>query len=149
MARPKNRPATGRYVDPAGYVRVICHGHPRAYRDGYVLEHILKAEHALGKALPPAAIVHHHDEIKHHNENSNLVICQDNAYHRTIHARMRVLASGHSPHLYQICWRCGPKLISEFGRNRANYTGVNFTCRSCVNDLNRDRRKAKRRAIAA
>ena len=54
---------------------------------GYIGEHVLKAESVLGKRLPAGAVVHHVDENPHNNELSNLVVCQDNGYHRTLHRR--------------------------------------------------------------
>lgn len=52
------------------------------------LVHILKAEKALGRPLPSGAKVHHADGDIHNNDNSNLVICQDHAYHKLLHVRM-------------------------------------------------------------
>ncbi len=72
-----------------GYKKAYCPGHPRATSQGYVAEHILIAERAFGKPLPKWAMVHHSNENRSENHNSNLVICQDNAYHRLIHRRKR------------------------------------------------------------
>jgi hypothetical protein len=67
-------------------------------RDGYrlitidgkrVYEHIYKAEKALGKALPLKAIVHHWDGNPGNNDNINLVVCPDQAYHLDLHRRMK------------------------------------------------------------
>lgn len=55
------------------------------------MEHVLIAERAMGKPLPAKAEVHHVDESKGNNVPSNLVICQDHAYHRLLHVRMRAL----------------------------------------------------------
>lgn len=59
-------------------------GHPRTCNGNHVLEHILKAEKALGKPLPPKAVVHHHTQTQ-------LVICQDQSYHMVLHARERAI----------------------------------------------------------
>ncbi len=64
--------------------------HPRANSNGYVIQHVLFAERALGKPLPSGAVVHHHDRDTSNNTN-NLVICPDQAYHLVIHSRMRAL----------------------------------------------------------
>src|SRR5215472_11604630 len=45
---------------PNGYLLTYAPGHPRAY-DNQVFEHILVAERALGKYLPPQAVIHHVD----------------------------------------------------------------------------------------
>lgn len=79
------------------YDSVLCHNHQRADKKGYVLEHILIAEKALKKPLPPKAQVHHANENKKDNNSSNLVICQNEAYHRLLHKRARAFrASGHA-----------------------------------------------------
>jgi len=44
--------------------------------------HRIAAENALGKPLPEGAAVHHHNA-------EQLMICQNNAYHRLLHQRMR------------------------------------------------------------
>ena len=81
------------------YVRVTMPNHPRADHNGYVLEHILIAEKALGKPLPPGSQVHHHNEIKTDNSRGNIVVCQDEAYHKLLHRRKRALIiCGHASH---------------------------------------------------
>lgn len=70
-------------TDSYGYPTVSVPGR------GRIRAHTLVAEAALGKRLPPGACVHHVDEDRTNNEPSNIVICQDNAYHRTLHRRMR------------------------------------------------------------
>lgn len=52
-------------------------------------EHRIVAEKALGKPLPDGAVVHHIDGDRSNNANTNLVICQDNAYHTILHNRQR------------------------------------------------------------
>lgn len=81
----------GRTIDSKGYVRIMQKDHPKGYRDGYVLEHRLVAEKALGRFLKTTEGVHHVNGIRDDNRNSNLVICQDGRYHTFIHARMRRL----------------------------------------------------------
>lgn len=90
-------------------IRFINHHHRRSShenwdegatttRDGYIskrkdfggkMEHVLVAEKSLGRLLPPRANVHHVDENPSNNAPMNLVICQDLAYHKLIHRRMR------------------------------------------------------------
>lgn len=72
-----------------GYIRRMCHDHPRADVNGYVLEHILVAEKAIGRWLPKTAEMHHVNECKHDNRNENLVICEDRAYHQLLHTRLK------------------------------------------------------------
>lgn len=73
----------------AGYNMVMVKGHPRADLHGYVREHIIIAEQALGKHLPKKAVVHHHNGAKDDNRPGNLVICQDQGYHLLLHQRAK------------------------------------------------------------
>lgn len=96
----------GRTVTPAGYVAVRVLGHPRASNAGYVLEHVLIVERALGKPLPVGAEVHHVDEDKANNDTSNLVLCQDRAYHMLLHRRQRALDACGNANAHR-CKYCG------------------------------------------
>ena len=77
----------GRYVASTGYVLIYRPEHPRTMGDCYVQEHTLVAEAALGKYLPPLAIVHHVDDNRQNNAPTNLVICENTSYHRLLHTR--------------------------------------------------------------
>lgn len=114
------------------YVGIWMPDHPRATRGGHVLEHIVIAERALGKPLPPGVLVHHVNEIKQDNRNQNLVVCQDNAYHKLIHARMRIIKAGGNPDLDKICCRCKKCLPrANFAKCARETDGLHDTCRTC------------------
>lgn len=73
------------------YLSVNQLGHPRASMSGHVHAHVLVAETALGHYLPPKAVVHHIDSSETKQMTSRLVICQDQAYHRLLHMRIKAL----------------------------------------------------------
>lgn len=137
-----------------GYMRRIVHGHPRADAHGRVLEHVLIAENALGKPLPEKAVVHHHDEDGTNNANTNLVICEDQAYHVFIHARLRVLRAHGDPDSDKICSTCQTVRIKHlFTKNASCWDGLHAECRFCKYpreaERKRRRRAEKREAIPA
>ena len=74
--------------------------HPRAvigWNNNYVLAHIVIVEDVLGFPLPPGVEVHHVDGNGRNNEHSNLVVCNDRAYHSLLEQRTRALReSGHA-----------------------------------------------------
>lgn len=73
----------GRYKDKRGYVLVKTPNHPFCDSDGYVYEHRLMAEKALGRHLKPEEHIHHINGIKCDNRNNNFVICSEH-YHQAI-----------------------------------------------------------------
>ncbi len=99
--------------------------------DGRVVKkHRLRAEKALGRPLPEGVEVHHVDGTK--STRSQLVICQDAAYHQLLHVRQRVLRAGGNPNTDKICSHCKcVKLFGEFSPSRFTKSGLSETCRAC------------------
>ncbi len=116
----------GRQVHARGWcnkhhLKWLRHGEPTAMKraadgdgcvrpDGYRtvrgrLEHVLTAERALGKPLPAGAEVHHVNEVRSDNQPSNLVICQDRAYHKLLHLRTAALNACGNPN-FRRCRIC-------------------------------------------
>jgi hypothetical protein len=58
-----------------GYVRVFVPEHPKNFCNGWVYEHRLMAERALGRLLHCGETVHHINEQKHDNRLINLFVC--------------------------------------------------------------------------
>lgn len=85
-----NRWKSGKTKHPQGYILVFCPGHPRAYRDRYVFEHILVMEKFLGRYLEKHEIVHHKNEDKTDNRLDNLELTNrenHSRHHRLIEGR--------------------------------------------------------------
>jgi len=72
-----------------GYPVVRAPAHDRAAPHGCVFEHILIVEKAMGKPLRRPAEVHHVDESRTNNAPTNLVVCENSAYHKLLHQRQR------------------------------------------------------------
>ena len=83
-----------------GRIMILVRGdkkHPRSIGYGYVYRHILIAEKALGKSILRPIVVHHIDGDKTNDDNSNLVICENQAYHVLLHKRTNAYAAcGHA-----------------------------------------------------
>lgn len=87
----------GRFVGYNGYVKIYVSGHPFADMNGYVYEHRLIVEGVIGRYLKRRESVHHINEIKNDNRKCNLVLCENESYHRLLHSKMRTLAQKTQP----------------------------------------------------
>jgi hypothetical protein len=75
----------GIVIDKYGYRLIFKPDHPKAVY-GYVPEHRLIAEQALGRILRGNEIIHHINGNRADNKTSNLLIC-NRAYHRWLHRK--------------------------------------------------------------
>jgi len=75
----------GRTLTSHGYVLVRQPVHPRAFSNGYVYEHIIVAEEALGRMLGHGEIVHHRNGDKADNRPENLEVLASIRHHRAQH----------------------------------------------------------------
>lgn len=130
-----------------GYRMLNMPEHPRATTNGYVLEHIVIVERALGHPIPRPGEVHHVDENPRNNANSNLVVCHDRAYHHLLHLRTKVVKAGGDPNTQRVCGTCKrPRLFAEFNRSLVTKDGITtHCCRECNKAAYR-RRKQQRAA---
>lgn len=96
----------GRKISRRGYVLIHRLGHPRASK-GYVFEHLLVAERAVGRLLLLPVVVHHIDGQKTRNDGCNLVVCPDQPYHNELHRKQRVFRAGGNPWTQRMCCDCG------------------------------------------
>ena len=101
---PMWRGGVKRVGGPDGYIMLHRPEHRKAVR-GYVYEHVLVAEHALGHPLPNGAEIHHANGIKDDNRNANLVICENHEYHHELHVRRRAVLAGFPAH-WRRCMNC-------------------------------------------
>lgn len=114
--------------------------HPRANPSGHIYEHTYIAEKSLGHYLPHKAQIHHFDENTLNNKNDNLIICENQAYHRLLHMRHEVLKINGDPNIQKICSKCKQlKLKLAFNKdlttNRSD--GLQTSCRDCSNEYNK------------
>lgn len=79
-----NRWKGGRIINDQGYVLLKVPEHPKANSIGYVREHIIIAEKALGRPLKKREVVHHLDEKRSNNTNNNLVVMSHD-FHQWLH----------------------------------------------------------------
>lgn len=148
----------GQTTRPLGWIKgqpnrfVNGHNHRKATVRGYRVApgsrnkvlHIVRAEAALGHPLPAGAHVHHADGSR--SDNAPLVICQDAAYHRFLHFRMRIVRAGGNPNTQRICRHCQRVLyIADFGPSAKLINGgpIDRCCPRCA----AKRMEIKRRAM--
>ena len=71
----------GRRIDKGGYILVRKPNHPHATKAGYVREHRIAVEQAIGRFLLPTEVVHHIDDDPSNNKFSNLIVFENQAVH--------------------------------------------------------------------
>lgn len=121
------RARTGRR--DSGYIKMRWAGHLRADSGGYILEHIFIAESAIRKYLPLQAQVHHVDGDGRNNENSNLVICENDAYHKLLHQRARAYKATGNPNMRK-CPYCKTYDLPESMQESVRHTFYHSDCHS-------------------
>ena len=131
-----------------GYILAYLPAHSRASR-GWVYEHLIVAERALGRPIPLTAHVHHVNELRNDNRPINLVICESVTYHRLLHQRMRAWrACGQSTWLP--CDYCGEHdNPSNLYLHRNGRSGRHLHCHTAYQKANTEHINARRRKTSA
>lgn len=97
-------------------------------------EHRYLVEQVFGRPLPKQAVIHHVDGNSFNNNLNNLVICEDQNYHRLIHARQRRLLQNGSANLKKcpICKQV--KNVSDFYAVKTAKGGIKhiYECKKCI-----------------
>lgn len=121
-----------RFVNGHQQRNLVAKSYPKTKRDRVTLsQHRVRAEQALGKPLPPNAIVHHADGSR--RMNTPLVICQDQHYHQLLHARMRIRARGGDPNTQRWCGACQRlRPVTAFSPATNRVMGVHKKCKPCA-----------------
>lgn len=126
--------------------RGVSHGYITVPVSGrHQFEHIVIAERALGKPLPPKAQVHHVNGNRGDNARGNLVVCPDNEYHMLLHRRQRALDACGNPNAHRCRYcRSYDRQWEIRGCQRSDAKGHRYYHLSC-NRAAMARYKARRR----
>lgn len=121
----------------ARYKLVKAPAHPKATSNGFVYEHVLVVEAALGHSLPDGAEIHHIDENTRNNAPTNLVACQNDAYHKLLHVRARALAACGNPSWRKCCMCKRYDDPANLKSKQSGTTGRTFYHNACAADYQR------------
>ncbi len=126
------------------YIIKLDRKHPRQH-NGYVLKHRLIAEKVLGKFLPENAVVHHRNGDTFDNKNDNLIICENDSYHKILHSREKAFREcGHSD--WRQCLFCHKY---DDVKNLKHSKGGGHYHLICQTDYQREYREEKRQCVSA
>jgi len=131
----------GRYINHSGYVMVLSPYHNRAMENGYVREHIILAECALGRKLPPNAQVHHFGEPY---DNSKIVICENQEYHFLLHMRQKSFDECGDPNKRKCKFCKEYDFVENLHNKQCKPHGWNTYHLSCAMVYDRQRYRRKR-----
>lgn len=98
----------GVVAQPSGYVYEFAPDHPHRTNDGYVMQHRLVMERAIGRVLSPAEQVHHINHVRNDNRLENLRLMSDVSEHRVHHAYYEPAP----------CGTCGREVLRSIAHRR-------------------------------
>ncbi len=75
-------------VRPDGYIKIYFPDHPKATKDGYIMEHDLVMECLIGRHLRDDECVHHIDFNRQNNKKENLKL-MTKSEHMSYHMKLR------------------------------------------------------------
>ena len=101
-------------MDSGGYVRVRADGDPGAYRNAERLEHMVKAEKAIGRRLLKTEVVHHLDECRTNNRLDNLAVMR-RADHFNLHIKANRLRRAGDPDAARRLLAAVPNILTRHG----------------------------------
>ena len=119
-------------ISKGDYNYAVVKNHPKASKQGYVLEHRIVVENHLGRLLNPTEVVHHVNHDKKDNRIENLEVLN------TIeHLKLHGLKQGRKwCHLR--CPNCGIEFCKELRNTHVVKKGSFTTCSpSCRGELSR------------
>ena len=82
---PKNPYWKGGKYKSGGYILIWKPKHPFCNKQGYIIEHRLKAEQYLKRYLTREEIVHHINKIRDDNRIRNLIVFTHTVWHMLFH----------------------------------------------------------------
>ena len=123
-----------------GYKCIYMPNHHRAFDNGCVYEHILKAEEKLKRELKDEEVVHHIDFNKMNNDCDNLMIFNCNKSHISYHG---MLKSNHKENfiitenngVYSCC-KTKNIICPKCGNEMSGYGEMCFNCRNEIMAIN-------------
>lgn len=120
----------GRHVSRYGYIYIRKPDHPRATMGGYVAEHILVMESAIGRYVTKTEQVHHINNKRHDNRLENLKLCKNDADHKAQHALQR--RKEISKRVCNVCHSSETKFIQNYHRWYKDKLRDGWVCATCA-----------------